>query len=186
MRSLFIILNTLYFATGLGSVTFAWITAKVLLRPSTSDELAVLPHTFVDLAALVDEFAPTRALAVDPIAQVVIAVGIDVSTVAVVNVVLELSFVDDVVDFLADALHSAICSDLTDDVFVEPALAELETLVDGLTGVSYDVLKLQRSQLCPFLLDGFQSGSWLVIFVASDTGRVGTIHVRWLLTSGCP
>jgi hypothetical protein len=59
-------------------------------------------------------------------------------------------------------------------------------LIDGLTGVSYDVLKLQRSQLCPFLLDGFQSGSWLVIIVASDTGRVGTIHVRWLLTSGCP
>ena len=136
MRSLFIILNTLYFATGLRSVAFAWITAKVLLRPSTSDELAVLPHTFVDLAALVDEFAPTRALAVDPIAQVVIAVGIDVSTVAVVNVVLELSFVDDVVDFLADALHSAICSDLTDDVFVEPALAELETLAAGLTGVT--------------------------------------------------
>ena len=186
MRSLFIILNTLYFATGSRSITSAWITSKVLLRPSTYDELAVLPHTFVDLAALVDEFAPTRALAVDPIAQVVIAVGIDVSTVAVVNVVLELSFVDDVVDFLADALHSAICSDLTDDVFVEPTLAELETLIDGLTGVSYDVLKLQRSQLCPFLLDGFQSGSWLVIIVASDTGRVGTIHVRWLLTSGCP
>ena len=140
MRSLFIILNTLYFATGLRSVAFAWITAKVLLRPSTSDELAVLPHTFVDLAALVDEFAPTRALAVDPVAEVEVSVGVNVSTVPVVNIVLELSFVNDVVDFFADALHSAICTDLTDDVFVEPTLAELETLVDGLTGISYDIL----------------------------------------------
>lgn len=109
---------------------------------STSYELTVLPHALVDFAALVDELAPAGALPVDPITEVVVSVGVNVSTVAVVDVILELSFVDDVVDFLADALHSAICSDLTDDVFVEPTLAKLETLIDGLTGISYDILKL--------------------------------------------
>jgi hypothetical protein len=153
---------------------------------STAYELTILPHALVDLSAFIDEFSPTGAFAIDPIAEVEVSIGVNVSTVPVVNVILELSLVDDVVDFLADALHSAIRSDLADDVFVEPTLAELETLVDGLTGIGYDILKLQWSQLSPFLLDGFQGSSRLVIIITTDSGRVGTIHVRWLVTSGGP
>ena len=54
---------------------------------------------------------------------IVITIWINVSSVTVVNVILELSFVDDMVDFFTDALNSAIWANLTNDELVESALA---------------------------------------------------------------
>ena len=96
-------------------------------------ELAVLPHALVDLARLVDQLAPARPLAVDPVAQVVVAIRVDVPTVAVIDVILELALVDDVVDLLANARHLTIGSELHDDVLVVLALAKGESLINWLT-----------------------------------------------------
>lgn len=100
-----------------------------------------------------------------------------------VNVVLELPLVDDVVDLLTDSLNPTVHANLTDYVFVESTLAKLQTLVDGLTGIADDILKLQWAQLSPLLLDGFKSGSRLVIVIASNVVRQWLMHVRWLVSS---
>jgi len=47
-----------------------------------------------------------------------------------INIVLELTFIDDVVDFLANTLNSAINSDLPNDVLVVLTLSKLQLLID--------------------------------------------------------
>ena len=100
------------------------------------------------------------ALAVDPAAQIVVSVLVDVSSVAVVEIVLELPLVDDVVYFFADAMHTAVRADLADDVFVEVTLAKLHVLIDRLIRVVNDLFEPKRTQLVPpffHLWQGFTS-----------------------------
>lgn len=49
-----------------------------------------------------------------------------------VNIVLKLAFVNDVIDFLAYSLNSAIASNLTNNIFIESTLAKRKTLINGL------------------------------------------------------
>ena len=82
-------------------------------------ELAVRPESFIYSSRFgFHELAPAAALTVYPLANVEIAVCIDVPPVAVVNVVLELALVDDVVDLLADTLNATISTKLTNDELV--------------------------------------------------------------------
>jgi hypothetical protein len=102
-----------------------------------------LPHSFIDFARFVDKFAPTGPLAINPVAEVEVSVRVNVPSIPMVDVVLELALVDDVIDLFSNTLHAAVRSDLTDDELVELALPELQRLVDWLIRVSDDVLKSQ-------------------------------------------
>ena len=144
----------------------------------------VLPHAFVDFARPINEFAPTGPFAIYPVTQIVITVGVNKSTVAMINIILELTFVDNLVNLLAHALNTTIWTNLTDDEFAVSALAELEILVNWLAGIGNDVLNIEWSELVPFLLDGLQSLSRLLFFtVVNHDGRILWPHVRWLIVS---
>ena len=84
-----------------------------------------------------------------------------------IDVILKLTFIDDVVDLLSYTLDAAIVTDLANNELVVFALAELEGLVNGLVGVSDDVLKSKRAKFTPFLLDSLESdtGSFLVFTI---------------------
>ena len=102
-------------------------------------ELAVLPLPFVHSSWLVHEFAVAGSLTIQPIPDVVVAVGVDEPTEAVVDIVLELSFVDDMIDFLSDACDFAVRPELSNDVLVEVTLAELSMLINLFLRVFHDV-----------------------------------------------
>ena len=79
-----------------------------MLGSLVAHELAVLPLSFVHSAGLVYELAIARSLAVEPIANIVVTIGVNEPTEATVNVIFELAFIDDVVDFLADACYLSV------------------------------------------------------------------------------
>lgn len=95
-------------------------------------KLTVEPLPLVDAPRLVDQLAISRPLPVEPIPYVVVAVRVYETTVAIVNIVLELALVDDMVNLLADTRDLALVVELADDVFVISTLAEFLLLVDGL------------------------------------------------------
>jgi len=102
---------------------------------------------------LVNKLSEARPFPVDPVPDVEVAVRVDVPTVPMIDVVLELAFVDYVVDLLAHALNATVLSDLADDELVELALSERKALVDRLSAVGDDVLQLKGAELSPLLLD---------------------------------
>lgn len=124
-----------------------------------SHELAVLPLPFVHSARFVYEFAVAGSLTIQPIANVVVTVGVDEPPEAVVNVVLELAFVNDVVYLFADACDLAVRAKLSNDVLVVAALAELPVLVDLFLRVFDDVLQTQRTKLIPLVLGSLERNS---------------------------
>ena len=86
--------------------------------------------SFEHLSIFVDEFSISAPLSVQPVANVVIAVGVDKPTEPVVNVVHKLAFIDDVVDLLSHSSHFAALAQLSDDVLVELALTERKSLIN--------------------------------------------------------
>ena len=108
---------------------------------SRSNELTKLPLAFIDLACFVDEFSVATPLAVKPVADVVVSVRVDKPPVTVVNIIHELTFVNDMVDFFSYSCDLAITSKLANDEFVLLALAEWEGLVDRDLGVSDNIVK---------------------------------------------
>lgn len=120
-------------------------------------ELAVLPLSFVNAPRFVYKFAVARSLTIQPISDVEISIRVNESTKTIVNVVLELSFVDDMVDLFADASDLSVWTNLTNDILVESALAELSVLVDGFLRVLDNVLKAQGSKLIPLVLGSLKS-----------------------------
>jgi len=122
-------------------------------------ELAILPLTFVNAPRLIYELTIARSLPIKPIAYVVVSVGVNEPTEAIVNVVSELSFVDDVVDLFADSSDLSVWTNLANDVLVVSALAELPVLVDCFLRVLHDVFKAQRTKLIPLLLCRLESNA---------------------------
>lgn len=122
-------------------------------------ELAVLPLAFVHAPRLVYEFAIAGSLTIQPIANVVVTVGVDEPAEAVIDIVLELAFVDDVIDFLADACDLAVRAKLSDDILVVAALPELSVLVNLFLRVLHDILKTQRTKFVPLVFRGFERNS---------------------------
>ena len=59
-----------------------------------------------------------------------------------VNIILELSFIDDLVDLLTHSLDTAIMTNLTDDELAVSTLSELKLLVNWLSRIGNDVLNI--------------------------------------------
>jgi len=93
-------------------------------------ELAILPLAFVNAPRFIYKFAVARSLTIQPIPDVEITIRVDKSTKTIVNIILELSFVDDMVDLFTHACDLSIRTNLTNDILVVSALAELSVLVD--------------------------------------------------------
>ena len=89
-----------------------------------------------------------------------------------INIILELTFVNDMVDLLADTLNSTIYTQLPNDVFVVLALTKLEGLIDLLGAIGNDIFKLQWAKILPFLLDYSQSNTRRYI-------RIRLVSARW-------
>lgn len=101
-----------------------------------------MPHSFVDLAALVNKLAPACSLSVDPISYVIIAVRVDVPAVSMIDVVLKLTLIDDVVDLFTYTLNSAVSTNLPNNELVVLTLAKLKSLIDRFRAVLNDILQL--------------------------------------------
>lgn len=113
---------------------------------SVSNKFTILPHSLVNFAAFVDEFAPACSLSVHPVSYIVVAVRVNVSAVTMVDIVLELTLVNDMVDLLTNSLNSTISADLTYDELVVLALAKLQGLINWFRAVLDDVLKPERAK----------------------------------------
>ena len=81
-------------------------------------KFTVLPKPFVTFAANIDELALSGPFSIDPITYIVIPVGIYEPSIAVIYIVLELAFVDDVVNFFSDTTYSSILINLPNDKFI--------------------------------------------------------------------
>jgi len=60
-----------------------------------------------------------------------------------VNIILELSLVNDLVDLLSNALNTAVLTNLTNDVLAVSALSELKILVKLISRIGNDVLNVE-------------------------------------------
>jgi len=74
----------------------------------------------------VDELSVAASFAIQPISNVVIAVRVDEATVAIVDIIDELAFIDYVVNLFSDTCYLAICTKLTNNISVILALSELQ------------------------------------------------------------
>jgi hypothetical protein len=122
-----------------------------------------LPHSFIDFAAFINKFTPACSFTINPITYIIIAIGINVSAVTMIDVIFKLTFINDMIDLLTDTLNSSIIANLTYNEFVVFALAKLQCLVNRFRAILNDVLKLKRAQLRPFFLHRFESNSGHVI-----------------------
>ena len=59
-----------------------------------------------------------------------------------IDVIFELTLVNDMVDFFANSIDTAFSIDLTDEELVMSRLAELKSLVDRFLAISDDIFKL--------------------------------------------
>ena len=59
-----------------------------------------------------------------------------------IDVIFELTLVNDMVDFFANSIDTAFSIDLTDEELVVSRLAELKSLVDRFLAISDDIFKL--------------------------------------------
>jgi hypothetical protein len=94
-----------------------------------------------------------------------------------VNIILELSFVNNLVDLLTYSLDAAIMTNLTNDELAVSTLSELKFLVNWLYRIGNDVFNIEWSEFIPFLLDSLQSLSSLVRIILSKHGRILWFHV---------
>ena len=95
-----------------------------------------------------------------------------------VDIIFELSFIDDMVNLLAYALHSPVISQLADDELIELTLSELHVLVNGLLALLNDVFQPQRPKLHPLILDDPQGNTRRTFFQGT---RVACKHLLLLL-----
>ena len=59
-----------------------------------------------------------------------------------IDIIFELTLVNDMVDFFANTIDTAFSIDLTDEELVVSRLAELKSLVDRFLAISDDIFKL--------------------------------------------
>lgn len=95
--------------------------------------------SFVDFALVVDELSVAATLAINPVTDVVVTVRVDEPSEAVVHVIHELSFVDNVIDLLSNTSNLSVWSQLSLDILVVLTGSELKALVDWDLRVCHDV-----------------------------------------------
>ena len=84
-----------------------------------------------------------------------------------IDIVLKLSFIDNMIDLLANTLNSAVITNLSNNVLVILTLAKGQTLIDWFTTIGNNILKLEWTKLSPFFLNSFKSDTGLIIFLFS-------------------
>lgn len=119
-------------------------------------ELTKFPLAFVDPALFVDKFSISTSLSVNPLAYVVVTIRVDESSIAMVDVVLELTLIDDVVDLFAYSSDLAVRSKLSQNVLVVLRLPERSSLVNVLVTVPHDVFESQWTKFIPLILGCLQ------------------------------
>lgn len=112
----------------------------------------MLPHAFIHFAASFHKSAPSLAFPVFPIADIVVPIRIDEPAVSVVLVVLELTLVNYMVNFLAHALHSAVGSELALDILVVLTEVERQVFFQGLRAISLDIGQIHWTDFFPLFL----------------------------------
>ena len=75
-------------------------------------ELTKFPLALVDTALFVDKLSISTSLSIDPLAYVVVTIGVDEPSIAMVDVILELTLVDDVVNLFTNTGNLAVRSKL--------------------------------------------------------------------------
>ena len=78
----------------------------------------------MDFTVQIDELSPAVPLPVNPLPNVIVAVLVDIAPVAVVQIIFELAFVDNLIDLFANALDTTIEANLADDEAVVLRSAE--------------------------------------------------------------
>ena len=78
-------------------------------------------------------------------------------SIPMIDIILKLTLIDDMINFLSNTLNSAINTDLTDDVLVVLTLTKLKALINWLGAVGYDVFQLEWSETGPFGFDDMKS-----------------------------
>mgnify|MGYP004531773273 CR=1 FL=1 len=86
-----------------------------------------------------------------------------------INVVFELAFVDDMIDFFSNTLNSSIPANLSNDELIVLRLSEFQTLIYTLCTISNDIFKFKWSKLSPFFLNSSQCNSRILSFFLSST-----------------
>ena len=76
-------------------------------------ELTKFPLALVDAALFVDKLSISTSLSIDPLAYVVVTIRVDESSIAMVDVILELTLVDNVVDLFSNTGNLAVRSKLS-------------------------------------------------------------------------
>jgi hypothetical protein len=56
-----------------------------------------------------------------------------------INIIFELTFIDNMVNFFSNTLNSTVETNLTNNELIVFTLAKLETLIDRLIGISNDI-----------------------------------------------
>ena len=104
-------------------------------------ELAILPLSFVNAPGLIYELSIARSLPIQPIAYIIVSIRVNEPAKTIVNVVFKLTLIDDVVNLFANSSDLTVRTNLTNNILVVSALAELPVLVDRFLGVLDNVLK---------------------------------------------
>jgi hypothetical protein len=92
---------------------------------SSAHVFAVLPLTFVDFALFIYQLSIATSLPIKPVANVIVAVGIDKPPKPIINIIHKLAFVNNVVDFFTDSSHFSVLVQLADDVLIVFRLSKL-------------------------------------------------------------
>ena len=79
---------------------------------------AVLPLSFISSTCFVHKFSKTAAFSIEPLANVVVSIGVDEPSVPVINVIDKLPFVDDVVYLFSDSCDLSVSTKLAYNIFI--------------------------------------------------------------------
>ena len=132
------------------------LTVTILSR---THEFTILPLPFIDSSCLIYQFTISTSFTIQPLANVVVTVAINKSTISIVNVVNKLAFVNYMIYFFADSCYFSVTCKLTNNVLVVRTLAEFHRLINWFLRVLYNILKSKWSKLIPFIFCSFKSNS---------------------------
>lgn len=127
--------------------------------------------SLINLTWLINKLTMTLSLSIYPLSEVIISIRINESSVAVISIISEHTFINDVVNFFTDTSNLSRCRLLSNDVFIVLALTELHGLVNVLCRIGNNIFKSQWPKLIPFFLSSSQCntmGILLMDFISFD------------------
>ena len=145
------------------------LNIKIIHSRSGTHKSTLLPMPLVYFTRLVYQLTIALPLSVHPLSDVIITIGVNKPTVAIIRIILEHTFVNDVVNFFSHTIYFSIRSQLTYNVSIVFTLPKLHRLVDKLSGISHDVFKSKRAKFIPFFFccsQGNSMGIFIVNFIS--------------------